>query len=223
MSRLSHRQSNTTHASRLLWPSEDISIDVLSPRIITWPMYLHCHGSVLSKVAVDDGVVVCLRPIHQVVGDVANTRLTSPMWLGLMMSDCQWVALWGSQWANQSLRLCMCNHVGRLVVRMCGAQGWWSMTEVKGMRARADRSGAVKDECCYMVDGSEQRSDHSWWLIPMTCTHTRTWRSGPCCRRGRGLAGHMSRTWGTHMRCDTHGGLVVWASKPPITTGGGFC
>jgi hypothetical protein len=46
----------------------------------------------------------------------ANTRLTCPLWFGLMMSDCQWVALWGSQWTDHSVRLCLCNYVGRLVV-----------------------------------------------------------------------------------------------------------
>jgi hypothetical protein len=29
-------------------------------------------------------------------GEIANTRLTCPLWFGLMMSDCQWVAVWGS-------------------------------------------------------------------------------------------------------------------------------
>jgi hypothetical protein len=27
------------------------------------------------------------------------------------MSDCQLVALWGSQWTDQRVRLCLCNHV----------------------------------------------------------------------------------------------------------------
>jgi hypothetical protein len=40
----------------------------------------------------------------------------------------------------------MCNHVGRLVVCRCGAQGWWSTVKVKVMRVRADGPGAVKDE-----------------------------------------------------------------------------
>jgi hypothetical protein len=29
-------------------PYEDISVDVLDPRIIIWPMDLLCHGSVLT-------------------------------------------------------------------------------------------------------------------------------------------------------------------------------
>jgi hypothetical protein len=67
------------------------------------------------------------------------------------MSDYQRVALWGSQWTDQSVRLCLCNHVGRLVVCRCGAQDWWSMAEVQVMRARADGpgvdhvTGVVKD------------------------------------------------------------------------------
>jgi hypothetical protein len=53
----------------------------------------------------------------------------------------------GGQWADQSVRLCMCNHVGRLVVCMSGAQGRWSKVEVKVMRARANGPGEVKGEC----------------------------------------------------------------------------
>jgi hypothetical protein len=87
--------------------------------------------------------------------EIANTRLTCPLWFGLMMSDCQRVALWGSQWTDQSVRLCLCNHVRRLVVCRCGAQERWSMAEVKVMRARADGPGAVKGECWVLTDGSE--------------------------------------------------------------------
>jgi hypothetical protein len=65
---------------------------------------------------------------------VANTRLTCPLWFELMTSDCQRVALWGSQWTDQSVRLCLCNHVGRLVVCRCGAQERLSTAEVKVMR-----------------------------------------------------------------------------------------
>jgi hypothetical protein len=50
----------------------------------------------------------------------------------------------GNQWTDQSVRLCLCNHVGRLVVCRCGAQERWSTTEVKVMRARTDGPGAVK-------------------------------------------------------------------------------
>jgi hypothetical protein len=63
----------------------------------------------------------------------------------------------------------MCNHVGRLVVCRCGAQGQWSTVEVMVIHARADGSGAVKviqarvdalgavkDECWVLAEGLEQ-------------------------------------------------------------------
>jgi hypothetical protein len=85
------------------------------------------------------------------------------------------------------------------------------MAKVKVMRAHANGSGAVKDECWVLPDGLEQPGDQPWWLTPRTCTRARMWWSGPCCRRVRGLAEHVSRMWGTRMRCDTHDGLVVGA------------
>jgi hypothetical protein len=51
-------------------PHEDISIDVLGPRIVIWPMDLLCHGGVLMKAAVDGEVVIRLGPVIRVVGDV---------------------------------------------------------------------------------------------------------------------------------------------------------
>jgi hypothetical protein len=51
-------------------PHEDISVDVLDPRIVIWLMDLLCHDSVLTKAVVDDGVAICLRPILQAVGDI---------------------------------------------------------------------------------------------------------------------------------------------------------
>jgi hypothetical protein len=72
------------------------------------------------------------------------------------MSDCQRVALWGSQWTDQSVRLCLCNHVGRLVVCRSGAQRQWSTAEAKVMRAHDDGLGAVKGECWVLTDGPEQ-------------------------------------------------------------------
>jgi hypothetical protein len=51
-------------------PHEDISIDVIGPRIIIWPMDPLCHGGVLMKAVVDDGVAIRLEPIIRVVGDV---------------------------------------------------------------------------------------------------------------------------------------------------------
>jgi hypothetical protein len=62
------------------------------------------------------------------------------------MSDCQRVTLWGSQCNDQTMILCLCNHVSRLVVCRCGARERWLMVKVKVMRARADGPGAVKGE-----------------------------------------------------------------------------
>jgi hypothetical protein len=109
------------------------------------------------------------------------------MWFGLMMGDCQRVALWSSQWTDQSVRLCLCNLVGRLVVCRCGAQDLWSMAEVKVMRTCANGPRAVKGECCVLTDRSEQPGDQPRWLTPGTRTCARTWWSGPCCRCGREL------------------------------------
>jgi hypothetical protein len=51
-------------------PYEDIRVDLLGPRIVIRPMDLMCHGDVLMKAVVDDGVSICLGPIIWVVGDV---------------------------------------------------------------------------------------------------------------------------------------------------------
>jgi hypothetical protein len=51
-------------------PHEDISIDVLDPRIVIWPMDLLGHGGVLIEAVVDGGVGVRLGPVIRVVGDV---------------------------------------------------------------------------------------------------------------------------------------------------------
>jgi hypothetical protein len=139
------------------------------------------------------------------------------------MSDCQRVALWGSQWTDQTVRLCLCNHVGRLVVCRCGAQERWSMAEVKVMRARADGSRAVKGECWVLTDESKQSGDQPWWLTPGTRTCARTWWSGPCYRRGRGLVGHESDRGGRARGAVLMTGLVVWASKPLSATDAWFC
>jgi hypothetical protein len=153
----------------------------------------------------------------------ANTRLTCTLWFGLMMSDCQWVALWGSQWTDQSVRLCLCNHVGRLVVCRCGAQEWWSMAEVKVMRARADGPGVVKGEWWVLTNESEQPGDQPWWLTLGTRTCARTWWSGSCCRRGRGPVGHASDHGGCARGAVLTTGLVVWASKQLSATDAWFC
>jgi hypothetical protein len=109
-------------------------------------------------------------------------------------------------WTDRGMRLCLCNHVGQLVVCRCGAQGQWLMVMVKVMRVCADGRWDL-------TKGLESMGDLSWWLTPRTHTRARTWRSGLCCRRGRGLARHMSRTWGTCTWCATHGGLAVDPQK----------
>jgi hypothetical protein len=47
----------------------------------------------------------------------------------------------------------LCNHISRLVVRMCGVQVRWSTMKVKVMRVRADGLGAVKDERWDLTEG----------------------------------------------------------------------
>jgi len=73
-------------------------------------LFLLPYANICSYGGVDNALIK---------GEIANTRLMCPLWFGLMMSDCQRVALWGSQWTDQSVRLCLCNHVGRLVVCRC--------------------------------------------------------------------------------------------------------
>jgi hypothetical protein len=51
-------------------PHEDIGVDLLGPRIVFLAMDLLCHGGVVMKTVVDDGVAVHLGPIIRVVGDV---------------------------------------------------------------------------------------------------------------------------------------------------------
>jgi hypothetical protein len=53
-------------------PHEDISVDVLDPHIIIWPMDLMCHSGVLMKAVVDGGVAICLGPVIWVAGDVGR-------------------------------------------------------------------------------------------------------------------------------------------------------
>jgi hypothetical protein len=76
-----------------------------------------------------------------------------------MMSDCQRVASRVESWTDRGVRLCMCNHVGQLVVCKCGAQGRWSTAEVKVMWARVDGPRAVKDECWVLAYEPEQPGD----------------------------------------------------------------
>jgi hypothetical protein len=44
-------------------PHEDISVDVLGPWIVIWPMDLLCPGSVLTEAAVDGGVAIRLGSV----------------------------------------------------------------------------------------------------------------------------------------------------------------
>ena len=53
-------------------PHEHIGVDLLGPRIVFWPMDIMCHGGVVMKAAVDDGVAVRLGLIIRVVGDVGR-------------------------------------------------------------------------------------------------------------------------------------------------------
>jgi hypothetical protein len=53
-------------------PHEDISVDLLGPHIVFWPMDLLCHGGVSMKAAVDNRVVVRLGSVIRVVGDIGR-------------------------------------------------------------------------------------------------------------------------------------------------------
>jgi hypothetical protein len=69
-SRLPRQQSSIAHVSCLPDPHDDISVDVLDPRIVIWPMDLLGHGGVLMKAVVDGWVAIRLGPVIRVVGDV---------------------------------------------------------------------------------------------------------------------------------------------------------
>jgi hypothetical protein len=90
------------------------------------------------------------------------------------------------------------------------------------MQARADGPRAVKGKCWVLTDGPKQSGDQPWWLTPEIHTRARTWLSGLCCPCGRGLAGHVSGRGGRARGAVLTTGLVVWASKPPSATDGGF-
>jgi hypothetical protein len=91
------------------------------------------------------------------------------------------------------------------------------------MRPHDDGPGPVKGKCWVLTDGLEQLGDQPQWLTLGTRTRARTWWCGPCCWRGRGLAGHASSRGGHARDAMLTVGLVVWASKPPNTTNGRFC
>jgi hypothetical protein len=90
------------------------------------------------------------------------------------------------------------------VVCRCGAQEWWSMAEVKVMRARADGPGAVKGECWVLTNESEQLGDQLWWLTPGThlCEDVVEWTVLPAWSR---TSGTRVWSWRTCTRCGTHG------------------
>jgi hypothetical protein len=90
------------------------------------------------------------------------------------------------------------------------------------MQARADRPGVVEDGCWVLANEPEQTGDQPWRLTPGTHTRARSWKSALCVRHGRGLAGHVSRTWGTLTRCNTHRGLVVEPQNHPMLRMVGF-
>jgi hypothetical protein len=53
-------------------PHEGISVNVLDPRIVIWPMDMLCHDSVLTKMVVDGGIAIRLRLVLRVVGDIGR-------------------------------------------------------------------------------------------------------------------------------------------------------
>jgi hypothetical protein len=53
-------------------PHEGISVHVLDPRIVIWPMDMLCHDSVLTKMVVDGGIAIRLRLVLRVVGDIGR-------------------------------------------------------------------------------------------------------------------------------------------------------
>jgi hypothetical protein len=118
------------------------------------------------------------------------------------MNDCQRVTLWGNQWTDQSVRLCLYNHVGRLVLCMCGAQRQWSMAEVKVMRARAYGPGAMEDKYWVLTDGLEQPDNQPWWLTIGTSTDVVEWTALPAWLR---TSGTRVWSWRTRTWCGTHG------------------
>jgi hypothetical protein len=59
------------------------------------------------------------QPRHK--EEIANTRLTYPLWFGLMMSDSQWVASRVESWTNRDVSYCA-----------CGVQVWSTKIVVDG-------------------------------------------------------------------------------------------
>jgi hypothetical protein len=90
------------------------------------------------------------------------------------------------------------------------------------MRVHADGLRAVKGRRWNLTEGPESLGNKLWWLPSGTRARAGTWQSGHCCRRDRGLVGHMSKTWRMRTWCATHDGLVVIPQKPPHVADCGF-
>jgi hypothetical protein len=88
----------------------------------------------------------------------------------------------------------------------CDVQVWSTGTVVNGEGHAGSCRWTESDQgrALDLTEGSESPGDQQWWLTLRTCTRARTWWSRPCCRRDRGLVGHVSMTWWTRTRCDTH-------------------
>lgn len=71
------------------------------------------------------------------------------------------------------------------------------------MRVSVDGPGEAKDERWALTKGLEKPAVANTWER----IGARTWQRRSCRRRHRGLVGHVSRTWWTHIRCATHGGF----------------
>lgn len=58
-------------------------------------------------------------------------------------------------WTNRGLSMFV-KRVSWLVVHRCGVHRWWSMTNVKVIRIRADEPRAVKDKSWFLPEGLEK-------------------------------------------------------------------
>jgi hypothetical protein len=90
---------------------------------------------------------------------IVNTRLTCPLWFGLMVSDCQWVVSRVESWTDQGMRLC----VVQPCQSTCGVQVWSISTVVDGEgEVHAGSCGwteMVKDERWDLTKGPQSSGD----------------------------------------------------------------
>jgi hypothetical protein len=102
---------------------------------------------------------------------VAKTKLTCPLWFGLIMSDCQhgWYFSVVSGLTKYAIMCCAI-----ISLSLCGTYRRWSTTKMKVMRVRADRPGAAKDEHWNLTERPKKSCDLSWLLTPGTRTGART-------------------------------------------------